>query len=128
MSRRHVLLYEPQFAALVITGAKRCTIRKRRFATPRPGELLDHRAWHGVPYRAGSRQSTVRRGPCTSVKEIEIGSLQKEVRVDGVLLSEAEAATLARADGFESLAEFWIYFADFKNARPFHGVLIGWDK
>ena len=127
-TRRHVLLYEPEFAALVITGRKRCTIRSRA-RVPKPGDLLDHRAWHGVPYRPGSRQTTILTSACTRVRVIEIDSIEGLIWIgEGFaqeLLTANAADELARTDGFRERGELIDYFRD-KSGLPFHGVVIEW--
>ncbi len=122
--RRHVLMYAPPFAALVETRAKACTIRARRFATPRPGDVLDQRAWVGLPCRAGSTQRTMRKDVCTGCSTVIVDGGRK-ITVGPSTLGKTPADALARRDGFNNAAELVAYFE--KNyGLPFCGVLIEW--
>ena len=125
--RRHVLLYSPEFAARVLTGAKRCTIRRRRGAAPQPGDLLEHRRWSGVPYRPGSRQLTFAESVCDACRPITIDAHARSIRIAGIdqPLTSHEARRLAETDGFETLGAFFDYFGRGPR-RVFHGVLITW--
>ena len=125
--RRHVLLYSPAFATRVLTGVKRCTIRARRGAAPQSGDLLEHRAWAGVPYRPGSRQVTIRESVCDACRPITIDARVQTIRIAGIdqPLTRHEARRLAETDGFETLGAFFAYFG--RGPRGiFHGVLITW--
>ncbi len=124
---RHVLLYEPQFAALVITGAKTCTIR-RRARVPSVGDVLDHRAWDGVPYRAGSRQARIREDVCTSVTPLRIHIARglAFIRSGAYYMHVEQAIAFVKRDGFANVPEM-VEYLERAHGLPFEGVLIEWN-
>lgn len=128
--RRHVRLYGPQFADLVAAGLKRQTIRanpRRERDRPRVGDIIDNRAWRGVPYRPGSTHRRLGAGTITRVTPIVLLCDCQIVRLAGQKLTPAQIGAIALQDGFPSLAEFWRYFRAACPAEPiFRGHLIVW--
>jgi len=112
--------FQKRFAPAVERGEKRQTIRaqgKRRHA--RPGERL--------ALYTGQRTTSCRKlgmGICTAVRPLSID--EAGIFVDGLPLSDAEAAALARADGFKDFVEMREWFRETHEGLPFSGVLIQW--
>jgi len=118
-----LLGFKKQFAGLVASGQKRQTIRafRKDKRDPRPGDRL-------YLYEGLRTKSCRKIGEyvCKSVKSIEIigdpfGKGLGEVRLNMERLSEARVKSLAKADGFESVNDFFIFFG-----LKFAGVLIKW--
>lgn len=65
-------------------------------------------------------------GVCASTQSIEIIRMsdylnETVVKIDGRVLDQTEVQQLAWNDGFENLAEFWLWFSD-----SFKGKIIHW--
>lgn len=136
MPRRWVYCFQPRFAELVASGAKRQTIRGERKdgLSPAPGDVLSLRAWVGLPYR--SKQRLLRSEEvCVAVGTVEIG--ENFAKMDTPFDKEwyeqsmknpaggCEFEYLARADGFASFEEMRAWFRE-QHGLPFRGVLIRW--
>lgn len=109
--------FKSRFAALVQTGQKTQTIRKPRKYPTHPGDYLK--------LYTGMRTKLCRllnEGVCTSVTPITIGAY---IYLDGNRLSDTEAETLARADGFGGISEF-ISFFEQTYGLPVEMELIKW--
>jgi hypothetical protein len=120
--------FKPQFAPLITSGQKRQTIRalgKRRHAasgdalqlytgqrTRNCQKLLDAVCTNATPIRMISHELNE-----------QMTGLSIYLRGSDVALDAASADALAKADGFESLAEFAEFFED---RLPFEGVMIQW--
>ncbi len=129
MSRRVVMLFMPRFARKVEALQKPHTIRPRRKRPVRVGDLLDLREWLGKPYRSKQRKLIER--PCIKVTPIRI-SIARElafIRLGApggqTWLHDEPGQALARADGFEDVAEMVDWFKQ-THGLPFAGVLIEW--
>ena len=59
----------------------------------------------------------------TRVDTIVIKPEEKRVIVEGAVLTDREIETLAKSDGFDSVEDFWVYFAE--DQGP--GFIIYWD-
>jgi len=117
-----VLMFQPRFAALVESGAKRQTIRLA--ARCRPGCTLSLRRWAELPYR--SRHILLGTATCTEVCGIVI-------RTDGICdahgdpMLPAEEAALAAADGFADWAEMCAWF-EVRYGLPLYAEVIKWQQ
>jgi hypothetical protein len=108
---------------MIMSGAKKHTIRSRRAHPDKPGNTLH--LYIGLRTRG---VQLLKRVPCVRVEEIEIrleGSTYADVviTIDGVDLCRDECETLAVRDGFVNFAEMM----EFWNGRfPFSGHIIHW--
>lgn len=142
--RRHVIMFQPRFAALAESGAKCQTLRPRRKRQIEVGDIVDLRTWTGLPYRSKQRQlreATVTRVYAANIKlrrDTFYPELSCETLMVGGLLfnNEAAEAGFARADGFKNRDEFFDFFAtNYAKASEFgrhlslnfHGQLICWQ-
>lgn len=140
MSRRHVVMFQPRFAALVESGAKLQTIRPWRVRMIDVGDVLDLRTWTGLPYR--SKQRKLREAMVCEKKPVLINVDEgRSYRMTNVCLGydttgigSAAVEALARADGFSDAEEFYAFFTDAYTTRTqfglklnFHGQLIRWQ-
>lgn len=131
MPRRHVIMFKPQFAPLVQSGAKLQTIRPRRVRAVLTGDVIDAREWIGKPYRSKQRKLCVGTGIGTegviihrNGVEISPGTLRCFYMGAGTKRRDL-LDTFARADGFSG----WDAMRDWFNEThglPFEGVLIKW--
>lgn len=111
--------FAPQFVGRIEAGAKRHTIRAPRRHPDRPGNTLY--LYTGLRH-PGAR--LLARVQCTAVDEIVI-DLDGEIAINGRPLSDAEAETLARLDGFDSLSAMLAFW---QGRLPFQGHIIYWAK
>jgi hypothetical protein len=127
--------FKARFAAPIISGAKRQTIRAHRNRHARPGEPLQ--LYTGMRTKQCRKLLAV--DPiCTVVSPISLwfdrssASLHCEIRVAGRKLNLESRIRLARADGFSTLDEmaaFWFEEHGFNGQKAiyFTGVLIEWE-
>lgn len=116
------LMFQPQFADAVSSGAKRQTIRPPRKRPIEVGQRLSLRKWQGSAYR--SRQIELRAASCVEVCEIEI--MEHAIVIEGDGEHQPGLHAFAVADGFQS----WGHMRDWFKAThglPFRGVLIKWQ-
>ncbi len=131
MSRRHVIMFKPQFSPLVKSGAKLQTIRPRRVRTVIFGDVVDAREWIGKPYR--SKQRKLRECVALSTESIKIHRNGVEISPGTLRVFFMGAGTrrqalldsFARADGFADWAAMKDWFTE-THGLPFEGVLIKW--
>lgn len=112
-------MFKPQFAALVVSGAKRQTIRPTPKRMPKVGDVESWREWSGLPYR--SKQRELAQVRLTSVEEIIITS--SEVVVNGWILPSVSVKKLALKDGFLGKTDFIGWF-NYTHGLPFTGIII----
>ena len=118
-----VFMFQPRFAPLVASFAKRQTIRPPRVRPPAINEMLSLRAWTGRPYHSKQRilLDPVR---CTRVWPITISSFG--LSMDAATLSCLSTLNqFARADGFADWQDMIAWFNS-EHGLPFHGILIQW--
>lgn len=122
-----VLTFQPRFAPLVKSGAKRQTIRLPRKRPIRVGDRLSLREWTGRPYMSPQR-ILVDDVPCTRISQIHIGvgEHRDEVMLGGQALDVILREKIAVSDGFDSWLAMRGWFSE-QHGLPFTGVLIGWD-
>ena len=139
-----VLLFHRQFWPLIISGAKRQTIR--RTARCEPGDQLSLRGWSGTPYH--STHVILGGAVCTEVIPVSIGhgEYQDGLRVgDEVLDLERQdwvvdrRLVFAKADGFRCMSDMLAWFRQCGSPRatenenpsprlPFEGFAIRWAE
>jgi hypothetical protein len=119
------LNFKARFAALVEAGKKRQTIRAMRKdgRDVAPGDVLY--LYTGMRTKACRKlMETV----CASAEPIGIGRDGFVLMGDGdnfKKLAPVEIEDLARADGFDTVAEFLGFFKQ-THGLPFNGMLIKW--
>jgi hypothetical protein len=115
------LNFMKQFAPLVESGEKKQTIRARRKdgRDPKKGQTLY--------LYTGMRSSG-----CRKLKEAECKDVQPiviednyDIYVGAHCLDALEEMQLAEDDGFESRADFYLFFKK-THGLPFYGFLIKW--
>lgn len=132
MSRRWVYTFQPRFAELVASGAKRQTIRGRRKdgLSPALGDVLSLRAWVGRP-RASKQRLLRPECPCVAIAPIIIHEDRIELMApfsvwglfDFTLTEIYEE--IAKRDGFAGFADMLAWFREV-HGLPFAGTLIRW--
>lgn len=122
--RRFVRLFQPRFAALVEAGKKYQTVRPVPVVMPRVGDLLDARAWTGLPYRSKTRALLASPSPICGVRSITI-HFDGLIEIDGRYITPVEMESFAHADGFADRAELLAWFHD-RHGLPFTGIVIDW--
>jgi hypothetical protein len=138
--RRHVILFQPRFAAAVQSGAKLQTIRPWRRRMIDVGDVVDLRAWTGLPYRSKPRQlreaMVCEKSPILINVTIGRDFTQREVILgyNGKRLDDRALLAFAVADGFTGPEEFFGFFIKayskatrFGTKLSFHGQLIRWQ-
>jgi hypothetical protein len=122
-----VLMYEPRFADMVLTGAKRQTVRPigKRFAKrlPQVGDVLSHRRWTGTAYRSPQIE-IVDPVQATAVKSV-VFDFCGPLELDRQKLYGMDMVEFARRDGFATWDEFLKYIST-AYGLPFSGVVIRW--
>lgn len=114
-----VVMFKPQFAEAIRTGAKRQTIRPR--FVPKLGERLSLREWTGLPYR--SKQRELAQVMVTEMFSITIQD--QSMMINGVDATPEEIKALTIADGFRNEKEMRQWFAEVHGV-PFYGTGFGW--
>lgn len=114
------LNFQKQFAPAVESFTKRQTIRRNR----RDGR--DPQKGCRLFLYTGMRTKSCRKLGETVCKSSEpIWIFYQDIRVDGRLLDHEEALALAKADGFDSLGDFYLFFLG-EDGCEFNGYLIKW--
>lgn len=111
-----VILFQPRFAALVRSGAKTQTMRKK--AGCKVGYTLSLRKWSGQPRK--SKHVLIKDVVCKSVVPVYVDAVQ--VMIDGRHVDQEE---FARKDGFGYFGEM-VHWIATTHGLPFHGELISW--
>jgi hypothetical protein len=110
--------FQPRFAAPILNGTKRQTIRAFRRHPDKPGRILH--LYTGLRRKGAT---FLGRFCCTWAAPIRIHE-DGTIVVDGLTLSVTEREELARRDGFNDHAEMMSFW----NGRlPFEGQILGWD-
>jgi len=112
------LNFNERFAKDIQSGQKAMTIRKVRKRPILHGDRLF--LWTGQRTKHARKLAET---TCTAVRDIEIN--EHDVRVNARRLTLADVETIARDDGFTSIADFVEWF-DKRYGLPFKGVLIRW--
>jgi uncharacterized protein YqfB (UPF0267 family) len=115
--------FKASFAAPIISGLKRQTIRADRKRHARPGEELQ--LYTGMRTR---QCRLLRRAECVSVRPIEIDVqplLIATIFIEGVPIDDLNE--FARDDGFEDLADMHKFWRDNHQPGQFTGVIISWN-
>jgi hypothetical protein len=123
---KHVLMFQPRFAALVKAGTKLQTIRPVPKRMPKAGDPISLRMWLGKPYR--SKQVVLHESTIIKVEEVFItqGPAWPNFWFDGVRLTAPSALDFSQADGFTSPNELGKWF-DSNYGLPFTGIVIEWE-
>lgn len=117
-----LILFPAAQAALVASGAKRQTVRKRA-RTPKIGESLH--------LHCGRNWKLVKPAPpCAAADPVDIdlgpdGEVRGIVLAGGRLTPDGEAS-LARDGGFASVEDMGKFYAGLHGPGVFEGVLIRW--
>lgn len=122
-----LLNFQRQFAADVVTGIKRQTIRSagKRVHVPRVGEQAH--CYTGLRTRATKRLGM------WPVKAVEVLRMDvTDIGLSNVVLGANRMTTLgleqlAVEDGFKSAADMGAWFAKTHGCGEFYGWLIGWE-
>lgn len=119
--------FKARFAEPILTNQKLQTIRavgKRRHAG----------AGSALQLYTGMRTKQCRlvaTRTCTSVHQILLlimPNAEIEARIDGKMLSDLDLMALARADGFGSVEDMWLFWREnHKGLNRFEGLLIKWE-
>lgn len=119
--RCHVILFEPRFAPLILSGRKCQTIRPPRKRPIAEGDELSLRCWTGRPY--WSPQRVLGGATCleTSPVRVEEGGIV----VNEKPLPVAELDGFAGQDGFGGFDDLRSWFQT-THQLPFDGVLFRW--
>lgn len=97
--------FQRQFIAMVVNGKKPHTIRRRRKNPTKAGDVL--MLYTGLRTKKAFKFA---QSVCVKVEPVIIyPTIEKIMRGDD-LMSEDEVVALAKADGFQSVAEFFGFF------------------
>jgi len=111
--------FSERFAGAVETGQKRTTIRKVRKRRPIvAGDRLILYTGQRTKHARKLREEC-----CINVRDVRI--TKYSLQLNDSMKTFAEAEAIARDDGFQSLAEFVLWFDDLYGL-PFEGVHICW--
>ena len=112
------ILFQPRFAALVVAGTKRQTVRPTRRYKLIIGEAISLRVWTGKPYRSPQKELLP-----TTIRAVSPVYISRGGVFIGKSAGDGEA--FARADGFASFAALCDWF-DATHGLPFTGIVIEW--
>lgn len=115
-----VRMFQPRFAAKVISGKKHQTVRSMPKRMPTLGEQFEAREWIGKPYR--SKQRVLKQSIIKALALVEI-SQGGAISVGGERLMNWVAEDFARQDGFKDYSEMLEWFHD-THCLPFEGIVI----
>jgi hypothetical protein len=118
--------FKKRFAPYVRDGSKRHTIRAKRKHPDKPGDTV-----HLYTGLRTKHTELLGRSICVRVEDIRI-TIDRQIYIDGVLLSDSEKNALAFCDGFRSrgVAHAFDEMMEFWEGRsfPFIGDVIHWTK
>lgn len=119
------LNFKKQFAPAIEAGAKRQTIRAHRKDGRRPKHGDHLRLYTGM---RGPNCRMLLDATCTDVSSVHIFEDVNGIAVviAGRRLTMDEGRALAKADGFDSRAEFLGFFTE-THGLPFEGLMIRWE-
>lgn len=117
-----VVMFQPQFEAMIVAGRKVHTIRPKRKRGLVAGQELSFRVWTDRPYRSLQREFF--RARVAKVEPVFI-TLVGAVYLNGVCLLPEELARFAWRDGFDQAALLVDWFKC-NHALPFGGEVIYW--
>lgn len=125
-SASFVRIFQPRFAELVERGKKTQTVRCTPKRMPKPGDSISLRAWLDKPYR--SKQRVLAEGIITEVATVWLG--WNALIVGGRVLTQAEWAAFAKADGFADSVEMhgWFLKTHGIPVDGWRGILIRWQN
>lgn len=125
--RRLVKLFQPRFAPLIQSGAKRQTIRPMPKVMPEAGDIVDCRQWSGLPYR--SKQIRLGEFEVEEVGTVFLAERAYELHLHGRIFISLKGCDMARdfaqSDGFDSFDDMLEWFIE-NHGLPFGGILIKW--
>ena len=119
-----IRMFQPQFAPLVRSGAKRQTVRATPKRMPRPGDRESWRRWTGLPYRSKTKE--LAKVQLTGVWKIKISAKDIKFKMPGEWRSEKSVYVLnefAKTDGFKNFRSMLIWFR-LVHGLPFTGICI----
>lgn len=112
--------FKSQFAEVVASGTKSCTIRPKRKHPTKPGDQL--KLYSGMRTK---QCRLLREATCTSVQSVRISA--NGIELDGVKMAASDELALAQADGFTSVAEMLSFFSTVYDGLPIENMeLIRW--
>lgn len=126
-----VLMYQSGLGPKVVTGQKVTTIRaftvrkdgsRGGGAKCKPGDILSHREWSGLPYR--SKQRVLCESVCTNIFPMRIES--DGYPWTGPVMIQLFQQLIAKDDGFASWDDLLDYFRK-THGLPFYGEIIRWS-
>lgn len=114
-------MFMERFAPLILSGAKRQTIRPIPKTMPEVGDKESWRKWSSRPYN--SPQIELAQVELIGVFPITIliTSHRSRVVIDGCIQTDLEG--FAQKDGFDSYEDFLAFFFR-RYESPFNGILI----
>jgi hypothetical protein len=123
-----VLMCQPQFEPLIVSGVKIHTIRPPRKRPIKPGDELSLRVWTGKPYRSPQRE--ILRTRVRFVFKVRIlprGVVRPDLLTKFDFPTVLDRTLTARRDGFKSWRFMKQWFLN-THGLPFDGELIHWDS
>lgn len=125
--RRFVRTFRARFARKVEQWEKRQTVRATPVRMPLVGDIFDAREWLGRPYASKQRRLVV--GRITRVEPVRmwLGVAVPYLEVNHCIQSPESEEAFARADGFDSVQEFYDWFTE-AHGMPFEGIVVHWEK
>lgn len=126
-----LLGFRPRFAAPILSGAKRQTIRRpRKDGSPRATEGQTLHLYTGLRTKAAYKLGAA---PCLAVDDVAINFRRRVVCITTIagvrpILAPDDLDEFARADGLEDWADFAATFQDLHGPDlvEFTGVIIRW--
>jgi hypothetical protein len=126
-----VLMFQERFAAPILAGTKRQTIRPPRKRPIDPGDELSLRRWEGKAYRSIQVEiKTVKVLAVLGIRIDDCGLIRIFDRCFETLIEEFDHISdldhFARGDGFTTWSDmrsYWLHC----SSLPFTGELIQWE-
>ena len=110
--------FKEQFAELILTGRKQCSIRQDPNKRWNVGKSIQFYSYSRTKKKKKIRED----GICKKISEITIIPFDRQVRINENYLTELEIDYLSFANGFESVDLFFEYF----NNPIVNATLIEW--
>ena len=119
----HLLTFQPRFADLVASGAKRQTIRRLRAWGM--GDTLH--LWEGGRTHKVRKLGVARICWFGAVRIEDCSVLIRDAGTPWRPIEAEDLTPFAWADGFQTAVEFFSFFRE-RYGLPFEGVLIRWES
>lgn len=118
-----VFNFKSRFAASVLDGSKRQTVRRKRVDGRMPCRGDMAACYTGL---RTARSCLLVRAPIVECSYVDIDFIDRKIAIDGEVLSERNANAFAVADGFRDFDDLLRFFEEEHGGEVFEGFVAKW--